>query len=88
MIISSANRVVKGKANRHSNAAEQLRIGNKLYFTNCDINVQKAAFVVYLNKQFIKDDNLTSPYEYMVNNRWTIDNRANLAMSLYIDMNG
>ncbi len=71
-----------------SNAAEQLKIGNKLYFTNCDLNVQELAFVVYFNKQLIEDKDLTSPYEYMDNDEWTIDNWANLVKAVSDDVNG
>ena len=69
------------------NAAEQLTIGGKLYFTNCAFNVQEVAFVTYFNKQLIEDYKLTSPYEYMANNEWTIDNWAKLATSISVDMN-
>lgn len=86
--LASVERFDMTKSYWDSNAAEQLRIGDKLYFTNCDMNVQEVAFVVYFNKQIIKDEKLTSPYEYMANNEWTIDNWANLAMSLSRDMNG
>ncbi len=71
-----------------SNAAEQLLIGEKLFFTNCDLNVQELAFVVYFNKKLIEDRTLTSPYEYMANNEWTIDNWANLVMAYADDLNG
>ena len=70
------------------NAAEQLMIGDKLYFTNCDLNVQEVAFVVYFNKQMIKDEELTSPYEFMDKNEWTIDNWASLVMAVSNDENG
>jgi len=71
-----------------SNAAEQLLIGEQLFFTNCDLNIQELAFVVFFNKQLIKDKNLTSPYEYMANNEWTLDNWAILATAIYDDVNG
>lgn len=71
-----------------NNAAEELLIGDKLFFTNCDLNVQEIAFVVYFNKQLITEKNLTSPYEYMDNNQWTIDNWSNLVMSIHEDANG
>ena len=71
-----------------SNASEQLKIGDHLYFTNCDLNVQELAFVVFFNKQLIKDKNLTSPYEYMENNEWTLDNWAILAKAICDDVNG
>lgn len=69
-------------------AAEQLRIGDKLYFTNCDINADEVGFAIYFNKQLIEDYKLTSPYEYMENNQWTIDNWAKLVTSVSKDLNG
>ena len=71
-----------------ANAASQLKIGEKLYFTNCDLNVQEVAFVVYFNKQMIEDEKLTSPYEYMDKNEWTLDNWANLVMAVSNDETG
>ena len=72
------------------NAAAQLKVGDKLYFTNCDLNVQEVAFVVYFNKQIIADSDgtLTSPYEYMEKNEGTIDNWASLVMAVSNDENG
>ena len=53
--LKSVDRFDMSKSYWDSNAAEQLLIGDKLYFTNCDMNVQEVAFVVYFNKQLIKD---------------------------------
>ena len=87
--LSSVERFDMTKEYWDRNAAEQLKIGDKLYFTNCDLNVQEVAFVVYFNKQMIEDDeNLTSPYEYMDKNEWTLDNWANLVMAVSGDVNG
>lgn len=87
--LSSVERFDMTKEYWDRNAAEQLKIGDKLYFTNCDLNVQEVAFVVYFNKQMIEDDeNLTSPYEYMDKNEWTLDNWANLVMAVTGDVNG
>ena len=86
--LKSVDRFDMSKSYWDSNAAEQLLIGDKLYFTNCDMNVQEVAFVVYFNKQLIKDLELTSPYDYMANNTWTIDNWKKLTMSVSKDMDG
>ena len=86
--LKSVDRFDMTKSYWDSNAAEQLLVGDKLYFTNCDLNVQEVAFVVYFNKQMIEDFELTSPYEYMANNTWTIDNWKNLTMSVSKDVNG
>lgn len=71
-----------------SNAAEQLKIYDKLYFTNCDINVSEFGNVVYFNKQLIVDYDLTSPYEYLENNQWTLDNWASLVMAVSDNIDG
>ena len=84
----SIDRFDMSKSYWDQNAKEQLKIGDKLFFTNCDFNTQEIAFVVYFNKQVVKDYNLTSPYEYLENNEWTLDNWAALAKSVSKDMNG
>ena len=71
-----------------SNAAEQLKIYDKLYFTNCDINVSELGNVVYFNKKLIEDYKLTSPYEYLENNQWTLDNWASLVMAVSDNIDG
>ena len=86
--LSSVDRFDMTKEYWDSNAAEQLMIGDKLYFTNCDLNVQEVAFVVYFNKQMIENESLTSPYEYMDKNEWTLDNWANLVMAVSDDVTG
>ncbi len=60
------------------NANEQLAFGDKLYFTNCDLNVHSFGYVMFFNKYLIEEYNLTSPYEMIKNNTWTIDNWAEL----------
>lgn len=70
-----------------SNSKEQLMIGNKLFFTNCALNIHTIGFCVFFNKQLIEDYQLTSPYEYMANNQWTIDNWSKLVTSISRDVN-
>ena len=70
-----------------SNSKEQLKIGNKLYFTNCALNIHTIGFCVFFNKKLVEDYQLTSPYEYMENNEWTIDNWTNMVESISVDVN-
>ncbi|MBR5314366.1 MAG: extracellular solute-binding protein [Clostridia bacterium] len=86
--LNSIDRFDMTKSYWDGNAAEQLLVGDKLYFTNCDLNIQEVAFVVYFNKQMIKDYELTSPYEYMENDEWTIDNWAKLVKNVSKDVDG
>jgi len=85
--LASVERFNMTKEYWDSNSAEQLKIGDKLYFTNCPLNIEEVACVVYFNKKIISDYGLTSPYEYMDNNEWTLDNWAKLAMSVSEDIN-
>lgn len=68
------------------NAKEELKIGNSLYYTNCDLNLIMG-FGVFFNKQLIEDYQLTSPYEYIENNEWTLDNFGKLVKSVSQDLN-
>ncbi|MBE6564572.1 MAG: extracellular solute-binding protein [Ruminococcaceae bacterium] len=68
------------------NAKTELAMGNKLYYTNCDINIRATPFMIYFNKQIIEDYQLTSPYEYMANDQWTLDNFAALIKAVSRDM--
>jgi len=68
------------------NSKEQLMIGNKLYFANCALNIHTIGFGVYFNKKLVQDNNLTSPYEYMKNNEWTIDNWSKMVKAVSKDL--
>jgi len=69
------------------NASKELKMGNKLYFTNCALNIHTIGFIVIFNKQLVEDYSLTSPYEYMRNNEWTIDNWGKMVLSVSKDIN-
>ena len=68
-------------------ASTDLKIGGKLYFTNCALNTHSIGTAVYFNKKLIQDFQLTSPYEYIKNNQWTLDNWAGLVKSISRDVN-
>ena len=67
-------------------ANSDLEMGGKLYYTNCDLNVHTIGSAIFFNKKMIQDFELTSPYVYMENNQWTIDNWAILAKSISVDV--
>lgn len=69
-----------------SNSKDQLMIGDKLYFANCALNIHSIGFCVFFNKKIVEDYELTSPYEYIENNEWTIDNWAKMVKSVSKDM--
>ncbi len=70
-----------------SRSKDQLMIGEKLYFANCALNIHTIGFCVFFNKKLVEDFQLTSPYEYMENNEWTIDNWAEMVSSISVDLN-
>jgi len=69
-----------------ANAAADLAVGDALYFTNCDINM-RMPYGLFFNKQLIEDNQLTSPYTYLANNEWTLDNFGKLVKSISVDLN-
>jgi len=68
------------------NATEQLAIDGKLYFTNCSLNIDSVGSVMFFNKQLVENYGLASPFEYMKNNEWTVDNWAKLVKSVSKDL--
>ncbi len=69
-----------------ANAMKELKFGDKLFFTNCDVNSMEIAFMIYFNKQLIEDYQLTSPYEYIKTGEWTVDNFGKLVKAISQDM--
>ncbi len=67
------------------NAKRDLKIGGRLYFTNSDFVAQELGFLLYFNKQMIEDYQLTSPYQYMAENNWTLDTFGALVKSISQD---
>ncbi len=71
-----------------SNACEQLAMGGKLYFTNNSTNIHALGWAMFFNKYLIDEYGLTSPYEHMANNTWTIDTWAEMVKSCNKDLDG
>lgn len=68
-----------------TNGVHDLKIAGKLFFNNCDFVAQELATMLYFNKQMIEDYQLTSPYEYMAQNNWTLDTFGSLVKSISED---
>lgn len=68
-------------------ANSDLKMGDKLYYTNCDLNIHSIGSAIFFNKKLIEDYQLTSPYTYMENDQWTIDNWSILAKAISKDVN-
>ncbi len=71
-----------------SNACEQLEMGGKLYFTNNSTNIHSLGWAMFFNKYLVEEYGLTSPYEHMANNTWTIDTWAEMVKSCNKDLDG
>ncbi len=61
-------------------ANKDLNIQGKMYYTTGDISIVDNVFThcVFFNKDMITSKNLTSPYEFVKNGTWTLDNLATL----------
>ena len=71
-------------------AVKQLSIANKLYYTLGDFSTvdNDGIAAMCFNKEMIEEGQLTSPYEYIDNNEWTIDNFYALCKGFSKDLNG
>jgi len=71
-------------------AVKQLSIANKLYYTLGDFSTvdNDGIAAMCFNKEMIEEGQLTSPYEYIDNNEWTIDNFYSLCKGFSNDLNG
>lgn len=67
---------------------EKTSVGNTFYFATGDIstNLIQATYCMYFNADLIDDLQLTSPYEMVANNEWTLDNVLNMTKNIYLSM--
>ncbi len=80
-ILYDLNSVEKFGLDKHywdQNANKQLAFGDRLFFTNADLNIQSFGYMMLFNKELIKQYGLTSPYELIDKNEWTISKWAEL----------
>lgn len=72
------------------NANSDLAVNNKLYFTTGSFDTTRFDSIraLYFNQQLIEDYGLTSPYEMVENNEWTLDNFASLIEAGVHDADG
>lgn len=70
-----------------SNCAEGYEINGKLFIMANDTSVSNLAGArfFYFNKNLIKTYQLTSPYTYIEENNWTLDNFLSLVNAVYSD---
>ena len=71
-------------------ASSIFKIGGKQYAAsgNFSLSVLSRAGGYAFNANIVSELNLTSPYEYVKNNQWTVDNMYKMADAANIDING
>jgi hypothetical protein len=67
-----------------------LLIGNKMYFTNGDVNIlnNECTFCILFNKKLIQDYDMEVPYELVKTNKWTLDKFFDMSKAASKDLNG
>lgn len=73
-----------------ANAYNEYQVCGKLFMMPNDVSTQNLAGVrfLYFNKNLLDNNHLTSPYDYVENHDWTIENFSKLAASCCSDLNG
>ena len=71
-------------------ASSIFKIGGKQYAAsgNFSLSVLSRAGGYAFNQNIVSELNLTSPYEYVKNNQWTVDNMYKMADAANLDING
>ncbi|MCL2517321.1 MAG: extracellular solute-binding protein [Oscillospiraceae bacterium] len=66
------------------------QIKDKLYFASGDIstNLINMMYCIFFNKNMLEDFKLESPYDYVLNGKWTIDKLIEMSAGVYGDLNG
>ena len=72
------------------NAVEQLSIAKKLYMMPSDISMSNltAPRFLYFNKRILENYGLTSPYDYVADDCWTLDNFLPMVAAVSSDLDG
>ncbi len=69
---------------------DEATINDKLFFVSGDIstNMLHMMYAVFFNKDTIIDRNLESPYDLVLDGKWTLPKMMEMASGLYEDLNG
>lgn len=72
------------------NAAADLSIGNKIFFSVGDLQIsnKEGTWVVLFNKRLLQDLGLDDPYKLVLEGRWTMDKMFEFASVANKDVNG
>lgn len=71
-------------------ANDNLRIGDKLYFTTGDISIldNECTMVLFFNKQMLAENDLGDPYALVKDGKWTLDSMFEMCAGITTDLNG
>ncbi len=69
--------------------SDKTSIGNSFFFSTGDITPSfvKMLYCIYFNVDQVKDLGLTSPYDHVKNNTWTLETFAQMTQNYYEDLN-
>ena len=69
---------------------DELSVNGRLYMASGEacLGVIKGMMCFYFNKDIIENNNLESPYDLVTSGKWTLDKMAEMASSVYSDLNG
>lgn len=68
---------------------ESTRIGESFFFTTGDVvpSFVQMIYCTYFNADAVEDKGLTSPYEHVANNTWTMETLMGMTVNYYQDFN-
>ena len=69
---------------------EELSVKGRLYMASGEscLGVIKGMMCFYFNKDMVEKNKLDDPYELVTSGKWTLDKMAEMAASVYADLNG
>ncbi|MHB1367321.1 MAG: hypothetical protein ACYCWE_15955 [Eubacteriales bacterium] len=69
---------------------EQLSLGGKIYIASGDISMEDEEYnsCIIFNKSLIENYSLTDPYQYIKEDKWTLENFYTLGTGITSDLNG
>ena len=69
---------------------EELSVKGRLYMASGEacLGVIKGMMCFYFNKDMVEKNKLENPYDLVTDGKWTLDRMAEMASSVYADLNG
>lgn len=86
--LNAVDRFDFSKSYWNQNACFQLQMGDKLYFTDCALNIRSTGNFLYYNKVLAKKYEMPDLSEEVGNGTWTMDRFLEMVGSVSADLNG